>query len=74
MLNRLSYDEKNPERPRRLLDQTLDVGEWRTIGRPHRSKTDEVPDNAPSWWQGDEEASQAFLQSMRIVVTDGSSG
>jgi hypothetical protein len=72
MLQRLTYDEKNPEQPRRLLDQTLQVNEWRTVGRSRKIRKN-VPDNAPSWWQGDEEASQSFLQSMRIVVANGSS-
>lgn len=72
MLQRLAYDEKNPEQPRRLLDQTLQVSEWRTIGGPRKRKKD-VPDNAPAWWQGDEDASQSFLAAMRIVVPDDGS-
>lgn len=74
MLSRLKYDEKNPEQPRRLLDQELGVSGWRTIGnaQPVRKQQRDVPDNAPAWWQGDEEASQSFMQSMRVVVTDGS--
>jgi hypothetical protein len=72
MLTRLRYDDKNPEQPRRLLDQELGVSGWRSIGNQRPIKTKDVPDNAPAWWQGDEEASQSFMQSMRVVVTDGS--
>jgi hypothetical protein len=72
MLSRLTYDEKNPDQPRKLLDQQLSVGEWRSIGNQRPIKKKDVPDNAPTWWQGDEEASQSFMQSMRVVVTDGS--
>lgn len=73
MLQRLAHNEKNPEQPRRLLDQELSVSEWRTIGNTRLRRRADVPNNAPAWWQGDEEASQSFMQSMRIVVTDGSS-
>ena len=72
MLSRLTYDEKNPDQPRRLLDQELGVSGWRTIGSSQPVRQKNVQDNAPAWWQGDEEASQSFMQSMRVVVTDGS--
>lgn len=72
MLSRLTYDEKNPDQPRKLLDQQLSVSEWRSIGNQRPLRKRDVPDNAPAWWQGDEEASQSFMQSMRVVVTDGS--
>jgi len=72
MLQRLGHDRDDPEKPRRLLDQQLRVGDWRSIGRSQPVRH-EVPDRTPSWWAGDEEASQSFMQAMRIVVTDGSS-
>ncbi len=71
MLIRLTYDEKNPDGPRKLLDQRLQVGAWRTLGKP-KPRPVGAPDSAPSWWQGDEEASQTFLHAMGIVTTDGS--
>lgn len=72
MLERLDQDEKQPARPRTLLDQQLKVREWRSPGSRLRKKTRDVPTNAPAWWQGDEDASQTFLHAMGIVMTDGS--
>jgi hypothetical protein len=73
MLQRLGDDEKDPMKPRRELDNQLGVTNWRTSRVPSRRRraTADIPDNAPSWWQGDEDASQSFLQAMRIVTTDG---
>ena len=71
MLERLARDEKQPERPRILLDQQLKTREWRTVGRRRPRARRDVPSNAPAWWRGDEDASQTFLHAMGIVTTDG---
>lgn len=66
MVKRLDVDTKNPERPRRELDQRLDVRSWRTFGRVG-TRVDRH-DNAPPWWHGDEDASQSFLAAMGILT------
>jgi hypothetical protein len=50
--------------PRGDLDTALLVSEWRTP----RTKpiTEELPPGAPSWWRGEEEASESFFKSMGI--------
>lgn len=72
MLQRLSYDKTDPEKVRQLFDQHLEVNTWRTPGAERkRQRPKGVPDNAPSWWKGDEDASQTFLHAMGIVTTNG---
>lgn len=69
MIRRLPYDEKNPGRPRRELDQTLEVQTWRVpgaAGAPRAGRS-----SAPTWWRGDEEASQSFLQAMGVISATG---
>lgn len=65
MTRRTEVDQRNPGRPRRLLDQQLRVSEWRVPGGAYRQRRT-VP-NAPSWWRGDEDASQTFLHAMGVV-------
>jgi hypothetical protein len=65
LTRRLEHDEKMPDRPRRRLNQQLDVGAWRVPGGAYRQRRD-VP-RAPSWWRGDEDASQTFLHAMGVV-------
>jgi hypothetical protein len=52
-------------RPR--LDSDLQVEEWRISddSRPKYQPSD-VPEGAPSWWHGDEEASQSWLRSSGV--------
>lgn len=66
-IQRLKYDEKQPERPRQEFDHTLNVHDWNTPGGVIRRV---IVEGAPAWWRGDEDASQQFLASMG-VVTDG---
>lgn len=67
MIERLDYDSDQPERPRRELNQTLDVDAWQLPGvRPRKPQVVEV--GQPSWWRGDEDASQSFLASMGMVM------
>ncbi len=68
LLNRLEYDEKNPGAARRDLDWRLDVAAWRVTDsttRPSRRGDDA---RAPTWWHGDEDASQSFLRSVGAVT------
>lgn len=67
MISRLDYDEDRPERPRRELDQVLEVNDWRIPGLRSRPTT-RRPEGAPYWWDGDEDASQSFLQAMGVVT------
>lgn len=65
MTRRLELDQKNPARPRRTLDQQLEVARWRLPGGAYRQRSD--VSNAPAWWRGDEDASQSFLHAMGVV-------
>jgi hypothetical protein len=64
-IERLKHDEKQPERPRHDFDNTLGVRSWET---PGGARLRAVVEGAPSWWDGDEEASQQFLASMGVVM------
>lgn len=65
MTQRLEYDQKNPRRPRRELDQQLQVGAWQLPGGAYRQRRDVA--STPAWWRGDEDASQTFLHAMGVV-------
>lgn len=65
MTRRLKHDEKNPERYRRELDTNLQVQAWQLPGGAYRQR--QVAANAPTWWRGDEDASQSFLHAMGVV-------
>lgn len=65
MTSNLRYDEKNPERYRRELDQQLQVGAWGLPGGAYRQRS--IAPSAPTWWRGDEDASQTFLHAMGVV-------
>lgn len=62
-------DNDEAKRLRKLLDQELNVNEWRVPGTTRTRRRKEI-DTAPSWWRGDEDASQTFLHAMGIVVRD----
>jgi hypothetical protein len=66
-VGRLKTDEKQPEKPRHDFDKTLSVHNWNI---PGGVRIRVVEEGAPSWWTGDEDASQQFLTSMG-VMTDG---
>jgi hypothetical protein len=71
MIRQLEGSVEKPdelERSRKLLDQQLVIQDWRIpgVGKVKRAKS--IPDNAPSWWRGDEDASQTFMHSMGIVT------
>lgn len=65
-LERLRYDEKNPEKPRQDFDRDMAITSWQLPGGAY------VPVNVeagtPSWWHGDEDASQSFLQSVGVIT------
>jgi hypothetical protein len=65
MIESLEYDKNNPHRPRRELDNQLQVNSWRLPGGAYRQRRP-VP-TTPAWWRGDEDASQSFMQAMRVV-------
>jgi hypothetical protein len=49
------------------LDSELGVAAWRiTRGLTGRPLPPPVDDGAPSWWHGDEEASQTFLRDQGV--------
>ena len=49
---------------REEIDRSLDVADWGSRVKPRVDR----PKGVPSWWQGDEEASQSFLASMGVVL------
>jgi hypothetical protein len=71
MLERLHVPEgKNPEEIRKEFDNELGVTAWATPGRPINPEK-ETDRSAPSWWTGEEDASQSFLSSMGVILPDG---
>lgn len=77
MLKRLDLGEKgdkDPEQARRELDQQLKVKRWRITPQDTDPYADvPVDEGAPWWWDGDEEASDTFLQAQGIDLGgDGS--
>lgn len=66
MTKRLKHDDKNPNAPRHNFDRLFDVDAWQVPGGA-RVRRDRV-EGAPSWWHGDEDASQSFLQSMGVIT------
>jgi len=68
MLQRLDAPEgKDPEQARREFDNSLGVSGWRTPGAGSEPAEEREP-GAPLWWQGEEEASAAFLMSQGVVL------
>lgn len=65
-IQRLKTDEKQPEKPRYDFDNTLGVNNWNI---PGGAKVRVVEEGAPSWWSGDEDASQQFLTSMGVMTS-----
>lgn len=65
-VGRLKPNDKQPERPRHDFDKALETRDWET---PGGSAKRVVEEGAPSWWDGDEEASQQFLTSMGVITS-----
>lgn len=66
MLDRLEHDEKDPQRPRRELDNLLEVDTWGVLSMPKQQQPTRDP-SAPAWWRSDEDASQSFLRAMGVM-------
>jgi hypothetical protein len=68
MIQRLDVKEdEKPEEVRREFDSDLGVIRWQSPGGANKYAEVEVEEGAPSWWAGDEEASQGTLASMRAM-------
>lgn len=68
MTQRLKVDEDGDVTPARLeLDKRLAVIRWQMPGGGNRFADVETEEGAPSWWAGDEEASQSSLAAMRAM-------
>lgn len=59
----MNATEEQPD-PRSELDAQLQVTEWAIPSR--RPATGPVEPGAPTWWHGEEEASEAFMREMGI--------
>lgn len=53
--------------PRATLDQALSVRSWALPGEQPRPVVAR-PRGVPDWWEGDDQASQSFLQAMGIKL------
>lgn len=68
MIQRLSPDDEGDTRAaRQELDNELAVVRWKVPGGANRYAEAEIEEGAPSWWAGDEEASQSSLAAMRAM-------
>lgn len=69
LLERLDGGEDNDiEGARRGIDNDLGVKMWRRPDEGEKYDAQSLPPNAPSWWFGDEDASQSFLASQGVVL------
>jgi hypothetical protein len=74
MVNRLDVGEgQELEDARKQFDNQMGVKAWRMPGQAVRPEIEEALSDpaAPSWWLGEEDASQSFLQSMGVTLNDG---
>lgn len=60
-------DEGDVTESRRELDNELSVLRWQVPGHGNEYADAEIEEGAPSWWAGDEEASQSSLAAMRAM-------
>jgi hypothetical protein len=68
MVQRLHIGEDDdPEEVRLQFDRDLSVLRWQVPGGGNKYAEVEIEEGAPSWWAGDEEASQSALASMRAM-------
>lgn len=68
MIQRLKPDEEgNTSASRKELDDKLGVIRWQVPGGSNKYADAVIEEGAPSWWAGDEEASQASLAAMRAM-------
>ena len=68
MIQRLKPDDEgNTTAARQELDDGLAVVRWQVPGGGNKYAEAEIEPGAPSWWAGDEEASQGSLAAMRAM-------
>ncbi len=67
MIQRLPLPSEERENPRADLDAALEVSSWWAPGQRRRA---DVSEDAPTWWHGEEEATQSFLTSMGLTSVD----
>lgn len=69
MLERLDYEREGstPAQVRAEFDNGLGVRVWWRDGTVERP-VDDLPEGAPAWWLGDEDASSTFLDSMGVIL------
>lgn len=68
MIERLKPDDEGDlTASRRELDSELSVARWQVPGDGNKYAEVKIEDGAPSWWAGDEEASQTSLAAMRAM-------
>jgi len=66
VISRLQYDDKGQRDYRAELDSSLDVASWATPLTTFKSRQIAREPGAPSWWHGEEEASESFLRAMGV--------
>jgi hypothetical protein len=59
-------EDEDPEKVRKKIDRELLVGRWGTPAVQPKPRDSSIPDNAPVWWDGEEEASSSFLAAMGV--------
>ena len=68
MIKRLAVEEnEKPEDVRRGFDNDLGVVRWQVPGGGNKYAEAKIEEGAPSWWAGDEEASESALVAMRAM-------
>ena len=74
MVARLPWpdEQKNPD-PRGDLDRELEVSLWPTPFT-RRVYAEDVEPGAPSWWHGEEEATDSVLRGMGLKSVDQLAG
>lgn len=61
-------ENDKPEDVAARLDAQLLVREWVTPFDGQKIITEDIDRDAPYWWRGEEEASQAFLAAQGVVL------
>lgn len=61
-------EREKEEDVHRRLDRDLGVARWGTPVRAYEDLPAGEP-GAPSWWHGDEDASQSFLSSQGVTLS-----
>lgn len=60
-------EDEDPEITRKKFDVDMGVKRWRITAADEDPYADAVVDEAaPWWWEGDEEASDSFLEAMGV--------